>query len=115
MVPRIRMTLYLFQLYSDFGWASRVVKLANIHSEYNYPAYFFTFNHQAGISDISQLRPDNPDASYQRGTNSMNLIYFFGIPVFDDGSKAIKHDGDLRKAFNKFLFLFRSKVDGQKI
>ena len=34
----------------------------------------------------------------------MNLIYFFGIPVFDDGSKAIKHDGDLRKAFNKFLF-----------
>ena len=33
----------------------------------------------------------------------MNLIYFFGIPVFDDGSKAIKHDGELRKAFYKFL------------
>ena len=79
-----------------------MVKLANIHSEYNYPAYFFTFNHQAGISDISQLRPDNPDATYQRGTNSMNIIYFFGIPVFDDGSKAIKHAGQLRKAFNIF-------------
>ena len=32
----------------------------------------------------------------------MNIIYFFGIPVFDDGSKAIKHAGQLRKAFNVF-------------
>ena len=53
--------------------------------------YFFTFDHKVG----RELGENKDLESFANGgSNGMNLLYLFGVPIFNDGSKAIKHGGD---------------------
>ena len=89
-------------MYSDFGWASRVVKLTDLHCDLGYDVYFFTFDHKVGL-DLSGSIGSSVGISsgVNPGSNGMNLLYIFGVPVFNDGSKAIKHGGE-RNLYSRF-------------
>ena len=62
--------------------------------------FTFSFAHSPGRI-TGDLRQNSDSVS---GSNSNNILYFFGIPVFDDKSRAIKSNGEasFSKLFNDY-------------
>ena len=62
----------------------------------------FSFAHGPGLIICDDYRsPSTSITSPTMGSNANNVLYFFGIPIFDDKSAAIKSNGD--KSYSKLF------------